>query len=82
MQRWVQFEKIQWLEDMLCDVQDGACLNEGEEIIERLTRGNNSGSGRMEKPERGQVFLGHSDRSRASSRPDSGTPRNISSNMC
>lgn len=78
MQRWVQFEKIQWLEDMLRDVQDGARLNEGEEIVERLTRGDNGGRGRME---RGQVCLGQRNR-RASSRLDTGTRRKISSNMC
>ena len=78
MQRWVQLEKIQWIEDMLRDVQDDACLNEGEEIIERLTGGDNGDSGRMK---RGQVFLGKRDRRRASSRLDTGTRRKISK-MC
>ena len=78
MLRWVQFEKIQWFEFMLRDVQDGACLNEGEEIIERLARGDNGGGGRME---RGQVCLGHRDRSRVSSRLNTSARRKISSNI-
>lgn len=41
MRSWIQPEQIQGLKDVFRDIQDGAHFNEGKQIIERLTRGDN-----------------------------------------